>query len=283
MKIQVGDCLIEKVTEQTATLPFAALYPDHLAQMPVGLAPQLATLSIHSWVVRTGKDIIIIDTATGNQRDRDHKPLFHQLQTDYAQRLVRAGVDPHAVTLVLMTHIHTDHVGWNTHWRDGRWQPMFPNARYICSAAELARCEKNPAMQALYLDSILPLINSGQLETVAVDGSPLFAGVLRYLPTPGHSIDHASLLLSSRGQQAFFSGDVMHHPLQFQFPRWNSVFCENKALAVRSRQLAIDWCLQHQAIWFSSHFSASSCGRVISAAPELPHWMPLEAEPDAIR
>lgn len=283
MHIHVGDCLIEKVTEQTAALPFAALYPDHLAEMPVDLAQQAAELSIHSWVVRTRDDVIIIDTATGNQRDRDHKPLFHQLQTDYARHLAQAGVQPHEVTLVLMTHIHTDHVGWNTHWQDGRWQPMFPNARYICSAPELVRCQHTPAMQALYIDSILPLINSGQLETVEVAHSPLFAGVLRYLPTPGHSVDHASLLLTSGNQQAIFSGDVMHHPIQFTYPRWNSVFCENKAQAVRSRQLAIDWCLQHQAIWFSSHFSASSCGRVIAADHGLPHWMPLEAEPDAIR
>ncbi|MDE1186732.1 MAG: MBL fold metallo-hydrolase [Pantoea sp.] len=282
MPIRVGDCLIAKVTEQTAAVPFSALFPESCHEMSSAIAQQTAELSIHSWVVRSGDDIIIIDTATGNQRERDHKPQFHQLQTDYAARLAQAGVQPQDVTLVLMTHIHTDHVGWNTHWQEGRWQPMFPHARYICSALELERCQNTPAMQALYLDSILPLINSGQLETVDVDNSPRFAGVLRYLPTPGHSSDHASLMLSSQHQHALFSGDVMHHPIQFQFPLWNSVFCEDKALAVRSRQRAIDWCLQNQAIWFSSHFSASSCGRVLPADDGQLHWMPLEAEPDAI-
>lgn len=282
MPIRVGQCLIEKVTEQTAAVPFGSLYPDHRDEMSGALTQQSAELSIHSWVVRTGNDIIIIDTATGNQRERDHKPLFHQLQTDYVARLAQAGVQPQDVTMVLMTHIHTDHVGWNTHWLEGSWQPMFPRARYICSARELERCQNTPAMQALYLDSILPLLKSGQLETVDVNDSPLFGGVLRYLPTPGHSCDHASLLLTSHQQHAIFSGDVMHHPIQFQFPHWNSVFCEDKALAVLSRQRAMDWCLQYQAIWFSSHFSARSCGRVVPADNGLLHWMPLEAEPDAI-
>ncbi|WP_058972941.1 MBL fold metallo-hydrolase [Type-D symbiont of Plautia stali] len=272
MNIRVGDCLIEKVSEQTGSFPFGSLYSAHRAEMSDNFAAQLAEVSIHSWVVRAGEDVIVIDTATGNGRNRDNKPLFHQLNTPYAENLARVIVDPASVTLVLMTHIHTDHVGWSTHWLNGEWQPMFPNARYICSAKELIQCQQTPAMQALYRDSILPLIERGQLETINVDHSPLFAGVLRYIATPGHSVDHASIVLESGGESAIFAGDVMHHPVQFQHPHWNSLFCEDLPLAIASRQRVIDWCRQHQAIWFSSHFHSSSCGRV---APDG-HWIPLE-------
>lgn len=273
MTLHIGECSIDKVIEQTSSLPFAALFPAHRETMGDTLAQQPAELSIHSWVVRTARDTIVIDTATGNGRNRDNKPLFHQLQTAWPQRLAEAGVDPDEVTLVLMTHIHTDHVGWNTCWRAGRWQPMFRHARYICSARELAQCRSTPSMQTLYHDSLAPLLASGQLETIDVQRSPLFAGVLRYMPTPGHSVDHASIVLQSAGAHAVFSGDVMHHPVQFAHPQWNSVFCEDLPRAVTSRQLLIDWCISHQALWCSSHFAGSSCGRV---SPER-QWIPVEA------
>ncbi|ORM63587.1 MBL fold metallo-hydrolase [Pantoea rodasii] len=272
MTIRVGDCLIEKIVEQSATFPYGTLFKAHRAEMSDAVAAQPAEISIHSWVVRTAEHTILIDTATGNGRDRDNKPLFHQLNTPYAERLAQAGVDPAAVTLVLMTHIHTDHVGWNTHFVDGQWQPMFPNARYVCSALELQRCQNDAANEALYRDSILPLMVSGQLETVNPKDSPLYAGVLRYLSTPGHSSDHASIVLESQGECAIFAGDVMHHPIQFQHPLWNSLFCEDLPLAIASRQRVIDWCRQHQAIWFSSHFHHSSCGRVARDG----QWIPLE-------
>jgi glyoxylase-like metal-dependent hydrolase (beta-lactamase superfamily II) len=272
MTIRVGDCLITKVSEQTATFPLDVLFTPHRAEMRAELAQQPAKMSIHSWVVRTAEHTIIIDTATGNGRNRDNKPLFHQLNSPYAENLARAGVDPAEVTLVLMTHIHTDHVGWNTYQHDGQWQPMFPHARYICSARELEHCQHDTAAQALYRDSILPLIESGQLETINVQDSPLFAGVLRYISTPGHSCDHASIVLESAGESAIFAGDVMHNPIQFQHPHWNSLFCEDKVLAVISRQRVMDWCRQHQAIWFSTHFTGSSCGRVSRDG----QWIPLE-------
>lgn len=277
MKIRVGDCLIEKVSEQVGTFPFSALYPAHRAEMHDQFAAQLADISIHSWVVRTGEHTVVIDTATGNGRNRANKPLFHQLNSPYAEHLAQAGVDPADVTLVLMTHIHTDHVGWNTHWHHGEWQPMFPNARYICSERELKHCQQDTDSQVLYRDSILPLIERVQLETITIDDSPLFAGVLRYVATPGHSIDHASIVLESRGESAIFAGDVMHHPVQFHYPHWNSRFCEDLPRAVVSRRNVIDWCRQHHAVWFSSHFHGSSCGRVSRDG----QWLPLAVDSQA--
>lgn len=272
MTIHIGDYRIDKICEQSAAFPLGVLFTPHRTEMSEELAQQPAELSIHSWVIRGGEHTIIIDTATGNGRNRDNKPLFHQLNTPYAENLARLGVDPAEVTLVLMTHIHTDHVGWNTTQRDGKWQPMFPHARYVCSALELAHCQQDPAAQELYRDSILPILESEQLDTIDVQHSPLFAGMLRYLPTPGHSLDHASIVLENAGEAAIFAGDVMHHPIQFQHPDWNSLFCADKSLATLSRQRVVDWCQQHQAIWFSTHFAGSSCGRVSRDG----QWIPLE-------
>lgn len=278
MKITVGQCLIEKVTEQTIALPLRRLFPDHVSEMADYPDDASVDISVHSWLVTTPDDVILIDTATGNGRKRTHAPLFHQLNTPYLARLRQTGISPEQVTLVLLTHVHTDHVGWNTHLVDGEWQPLFPHARYVCSKRELERCQADPVQQALYHDSILPLINSGQLEVIDIEHSPLYSGVLRYMPTPGHSSDHASLTLVSDQQHALFSGDLMHHGVQFEYPHWSSVFCADKPLATRSRRQAIDWAVAHQAVWFSSHFAGSSYGRVIQTDEREYQWHMAEEE-----
>ncbi|MFC6211670.1 MULTISPECIES: MBL fold metallo-hydrolase [Rahnella] len=260
--VTVGNCRISKITEQTASFKLTSLFPDHLCDMADD-EDKYIELSVHSWVIKTASDIIIIDTATGNHRNRNNVPLFHQLNTNYLQNLKQAGFSPEDVTYVLLTHLHTDHVGWNTGGRDGKWKPFFPNARYICSETELEHCKKDEKRRELYQDSILPLIENGKLETIDIQASPLFAGILKFMPTPGHSIDHASITLQSAGEYALFTGDIMHNPVQFAYPHWNSVFCENKPLAEQSRIKAIDWCKEHHALWFSSHFPGASYGRVL--------------------
>ncbi|PKE29689.1 MBL fold metallo-hydrolase [Rahnella sp. AA] len=264
MPVTVGNCKISKISEQTASFKLASLFPDHLCDMN-GEEDKNVELSIHSWVIKTDDDIIIIDTATGNNRNRNNIPLFHQLNTNYLENLRQAGVSPDDVTYVLLTHLHTDHVGWNTDGQEGEWQPLFPNARYICSEIELKQCKTDEKRHALYQDSILPLIKNRKLETINIQTSPVFAGILKFMPTPGHSIDHASIILQSAGEFALFTGDVMHSPVQFTHPHWNSVFCENKPLAEQSRRKAIDWCKEHDALWFSSHFPKASFGRILDA------------------
>lgn len=102
-------------------------------------------------------------------------------------RISAPRVNPEDVTLVLLTHLHTDHVGWNTVWQDDRWVPLFPNARYLCSAKELSRVKNSERYRALWLDSLLPVIEAGQLETVDVATRPRVGGRIDFIPTPGHS------------------------------------------------------------------------------------------------
>ncbi|HBZ7388249.1 MBL fold metallo-hydrolase [Klebsiella sp. C80] len=257
---QTGDSLIFKVPEREISLQPAALYPEAFPVAEAEAVIQPIALSIHSWVVQTPHDLIVIDTATGNGRERGGNPLYHQLNTPYLENLSAAGVNPEDVTLVLLTHLHTDHVGWNTVWQDDRWVPLFPNARYLCSAKELSRVKNSERYRALWLDSLLPVIEAGQLETVDVATRPRVGGRIDFVPTPGHSPDHAALVLAAGDDYACFSGDLLHSPIQFAHPQWNSAFCGDPRQAEVSRREMMAWGASHHAQWFTGHFAGPSCG-----------------------
>lgn len=273
-RYRVGEAEITRVSEQIAELSGAQLFPDHQGELATADVPDELAVSIHSWIVQTPQRLIVIDTATGNDRDRGGNPLFHELQTDYAERLAAAGVDRHAVDSVLLTHLHTDHVGWNTYWDGEHWLPMFPNARYVFSAAELELWQRDPAHATILGDSIQPILDAGLAATIDPSAGTALDELLVYHPSPGHSPDHASIALMSQGEHALFGGDVMHHPIQTRYPHWNSTFCEDKPRAATSRSWALDWCADHEALYFSSHFAASSAGRITrsTADPTRYEW-----------
>ncbi|NYT44794.1 MBL fold metallo-hydrolase [Alcaligenaceae bacterium] len=225
--------------------------------MPGGI-----TLSIHSWVIRMSNRLIVIDTGIGNDRDRDGNPLFDHLHTDFDKRLAAVGVDRKDVDTVLMTHLHIDHVGWNTYHDGDSWRPMFPNARYIFSEFELRQWQQQPKRQKIYEDSIKPVLDAGLAHTLGASESVELGEGLLYMPTPGHSPGHASIILESNDEYAMFGGDLMHHPRQVSFPHWNSSFCEDKASAEVSRRHGLKWCVEHDALYFSTHFADSSVGRI---------------------
>ncbi len=229
--------------------------------------------SIHSWLVRTPHHTILIDTATGNGKPRPYAPVLDNLDEPYIARLAAAGVSPDDVDYVLITHLHADHVGWNT-TRDGdSWRPTFTKARYVFSAAELRYNEDlaagKPAAEDaartpypdVYQDSVRPIVEAGLAQPIRIDGDDFLDG-LSFVPTPGHSIDHASIRLRSRGEEALFAGDVMHHPLQVYAPDLNSCFCEYLDAARRSRRLVLEEAAERNTLVFSSHFAETGAGRI---------------------
>jgi glyoxylase-like metal-dependent hydrolase (beta-lactamase superfamily II) len=179
------------------------------------------------------------------------------------------GRDADQVDFVLSTHLHVDHVGWNTRWVNNQWTPTFPNARHFMPQREqkyFASPEnRNDPRYCVYEDSVLPFIESRRAELVIADSTEIIEG-LRFLSTPGHSLDHMSIVLESRGEKAIFGGDVMHHPLQVYFPRLNSIYCESAHPARSSRRFVLEYAAEYQATYFSTHFPESSVGRISRSA-----------------
>ena len=232
-------------------------------------------------MVQTPTHTVLIDTATGNDKLRPTAPVFHRLKEPFLERLQAIGVSPETVDFVLLTHLHADHVGWNTRLQDERWVPTFPNARYVFSDREyhynlalsrergaVARIQRQAGigtprhqpLDGVFEDSVMPIVEAGLDQRIDVDNT-LIEG-FRFHATPGHSIDHASISVTSRGETALFWGDVMHHPLQFRRPETNSVYCEFPEAAQQSRHKAMQLAAELNALVFTTHFGDSSVGKV---------------------
>jgi glyoxylase-like metal-dependent hydrolase (beta-lactamase superfamily II) len=244
--------------------------------------PNAGTLieNIHTWLVRFSGYTILVDTGVGNGKTVPAAPLFDHLDLPYLDRLLVAGVQPAEVDFVLTTHLHLDHVGWNTRYQGGRWVPTFPNAKYIFSRSEQRynaslsghkpapdlppRALGKPLRQPqphVYDESVVPVIESGLAQLIDVDGNECLDGI-SFLSTPGHSVDHASIRLRSDGQEALFVGDVMHHPLQVYRPDLVSIYCEFPAASRTSREWILSYAAENHALCFSTHFAESSAGYV---------------------
>jgi glyoxylase-like metal-dependent hydrolase (beta-lactamase superfamily II) len=188
------------------------------------------------------------------------------------QRLRAAGVQPEEIDIVLCTHLHSDHVGWNTILVDGRWVPTFPNAKYLFSRIEnnFGDPRFNPAADAdlqrgnAYRDSVLPVIEAGQ--AVLVDGDYTVDDALTIVPTPGHTVGHIALWLANSVGRAVFAGDVLHHALQIHAPHWNSKFCELPEVARTTRRLVMEQSVERGAALFPGHFGAPHVTRILATA-----------------
>ncbi len=239
--------------------------------------------STHTWLVRTEDRVILIDTATGNDKEVPSIPVLEHLNEPFLDHLKRMSISPNEVTDVLITHIHADHVGWNTYLDNGTWKPTFRNATHHFSGLEL---DYNAALSAgnrpeidrllagaalgmplhppaagVYEASVVPILNAGLAKRLEVGGNEPIPG-FQYIGTPGHSLDHASVMFEHAGEIALFWGDVMHHPLQLSNLEWNSLYCEFPEAARSARFKALEIAADSGALVFTTHFPASSVGRV---------------------
>ncbi|MGU3399924.1 MBL fold metallo-hydrolase [Brucellaceae bacterium D45D] len=239
-----------------------ALFPAHMSR-DGGIR-----LASHAWLVEGPQGRILIDTGIGAGKQRPLTPMFHELETDFLARLAEAGVRPADIDWVLHTHLHVDHVGWNTRAEDGVWLPTFANARHVFSGEEY-RYYADPVRISARTrnsflarqDSVDPIVANGQAMMISVDGSEVLPGIC-FLSTPGHSPFHASILIASEGQTALFAGDTLHHVAQVLRPQVNSVFDADPEAARTARAEVLALAAKPGVTLFGAHVSGSSVLRI---------------------
>ncbi|QLJ03108.1 MBL fold metallo-hydrolase [Streptomyces sp. NEAU-sy36] len=223
-------------------------------------------LDSHSFAFVLGGLRIVVDTGIGNGKERAN-PAWHNLRTSYLQRLADAGFPPDEVDLVILTHLHADHVGWNTREVNGEWVPTFPNARYLVSRTERefwAGQDMEEARRQMFRDSVVPVEESGQLDLVDIpaEGAGVVSG-LRLLPTPGHTPGHVAVELTDGGRRAVITGDCIHHPLQFAHPAVGACVDIDSERSERSRRALLGSLAGTDTLLLGTHFPPPTAGRVI--------------------
>ena len=278
---RVGDLTVERIEEFSSPgyppgMQFPAYTPDIFERHPDLRAldridPDTGNTfaSIHAWVLRAGGEVVVVDTASGNHKSRPDPKFarFDMLETDFLKRLKAAGVEPESVTLVVNTHMHVDHSGWNTMLLDGRWVPTFPNATYVFGAEEYRNWQPGgctataqPEGLPVIADSIEPIVAEGMVRWVG-DGDELLPGI-SFHATPGHTLGQLALRASSGGDVGWFTGDVMHRAMQVYEPGLNCFLCEDPELAGRTRARMLEIFAAENALIFPAHFDRPHAGRI---------------------
>ncbi|MET7364101.1 MBL fold metallo-hydrolase [Streptomyces sp. NPDC005562] len=271
----VGDITVHRIDETplppgTGPWLLPGATPELVARQD-WLSPDFADdkgtlrLDSHSFALTLGPLRVLIDTGIGNGKTRAN-PAWHRLRTDYLTRLAEAGFTPETVDLVVLTHLHTDHVGWNTREADGTWLPTFPNARYLVSRTEreywAAQSMDAPRLQ-MFRDSVHPVEDAGLLDLLDVPARGLdIAPGLRVLPTPGHTPGHLAVQLSSRGRGAVITGDLIHHPVQLPHPHLGSCVDTDPRQAEASRRALLSSLAGTDTLLLGTHFPDPTSGRV---------------------
>ena len=275
---QIGDIRFRRIveTEEPAfdaqfLLPDAT--PERLARHLDWLQPRFLdpatnkfVMAVQSYLVRTRHHTILIDTCVGNNKERRfHAPWAFCTGTTYLDRLAAAGLQPDDIDYVMCTHLHADHVGWNTRLIDGRWVPTFPKATYLFAEDEWRYWEGLNKKGKKYSDgciddSVLPVVEAGQAVIVASDYA--LDDEIWLEPSPGHTPGHVSIRLASQGAAAVMCGDVMHTPVQCAQPDWGAVGCADKALSARTRADFLDCYCETATLVMTAHFPTPSIGHI---------------------
>ena len=242
------------------------LFPAHMEESSGNIVA-----SMHSWLIQTEHHNILVDTCIGNDKERMPYRNWHQMNTPWLTQLIQAGVTPDDIDFVMCTHLHVDHVGWNTRLSDGNWVPTFPNAKYLFSKTEYefweaerhAKNEEtfNAVNQQTFDDSVVPIMHLAEL----VEGDyEVLADLLRIEQAPGHTPGSITLTLRSGSDSAIFTGDICHHPIQVYEPHWNSAYCEIPDQAIATRRRVLTFCSDTGASLMPAHFGPSYAGHVRS-------------------
>jgi glyoxylase-like metal-dependent hydrolase (beta-lactamase superfamily II) len=262
---------ITKVVELEATGGTKFILPD---ATPEAVAPYAwmkphfvdeagrLRMSSHALVIETPSRRIIVDTCLGNGKTRPF-PGWGDLQTAFLSDLERAGFARESVDRVLCTHLHFDHVGWNTMQENGRWVPTFPRARYLVAEQEWSywKDADDPYAPQAKQDSIVPIFEAGLVDLVGPELE--ITPEVRLIPTPGHTPGHVSVLIQSRGYEAVITGDMIHHPLQMARPEWKDSADVQSERAHATRVAFLERFADRPVLVLGTHFATPTGGRVV--------------------
>ncbi len=223
---------------------------------------------VQCFLIRSGDKNILIDTCIGNDKTHTDVPEWARLHTDFLEQLAQIGVMPADVNVVACTHLHNDHVGWNTRLDGERWVPTFPNAEYLFVRQEYPYWVQRPENQiaddrAAFDESVTPIVEAGLARLVEADHR--IDGHLRFIPSPGHTPGHVCVLIESEGRRALISGDIMHHPCQVAYPAWNSDCDSLPEQAAATRQRLLGDIAGTETLLIGSHFPNPVAARVACA------------------
>src|ERR1700744_3037015 len=277
LKFNGGNLTIQRIVEQEGQFLQAhdmlpTLTPELLAEnrqwlKAAGALDDTDTfiMAFQSYVVKTPHHPILIDSCIGNDKARPLRPKWNMKSDDtYMRALKAAGVSVGDIDYVMCTHLHVDHVGWNTRLENGRWVPTFPKARYVMADRELAywtqREKDDPSACPWITDSVLPIVAANRAQVVKSDY--VLNEALQFVPTPGHTIDHYSVLVGKGGRNAFITGDMIHSPLQGKYPELGMRVDYDSKQAGATRRKTFDRFCEEDTLMCLSHFPAPSTGRV---------------------
>lgn len=214
-------------------------------------------MPVQSFIVRTPRALILIDACVGNHKSVPWYPPWHQRTSRvYLSRMAALGVTPADIDFVLCSHLHVDHIGWNTRWVDGKWRATFPNATYLFARSEFEQSERKGS--DVFKESVLPIVEAGQ--AVLVDTDHQLDDNVWLAPSPGHTKGHVCIHLASRGLSAVMTGDLMHSPVQCPHPAWSPVFDEDASLAANTRQAFLERHCDTNTLVMTAHFPTPSVG-----------------------
>ena len=271
MNWTVGHVKITKIVELETIgstrfiLPQAG--PEQIKALP-WLTPAFATpegklkMSIHALIVETPTQRVMVDTGLGNDKNGRGVPAWNNLATPFLQTMTDAGYPPESIDIVLCTHLHVDHVGWNTSLKNGAWVPTFPTARYVFGRDEYEHWRDHsddPAHRAVFDDSVKPIIDADRADLVASDYK--LSDEITLISTPGHSPGHVSLHITSDGEEALLTGDVAHHPIQMAHLDWSSTADSDQAQSARTRQALFSRFADTPTLVIGGHFNAGHIKR----------------------
>ncbi len=275
LRWQVGDVRITRVVESEGPTPIGFLFPDcpperllqHAWLKPhfFGDDGKLRT-SIHALIVESAGKRIVVDTCVGNDKPRA-VAAWNRRQGKFLDDLAEAGYPRESIDVVLCTHLHVDHVGWNTMMKDGKWLPTFPKARYLFAKKEYEYWSQAPGEhdRAIQQDSVQPILDAKLADLVEMDHR--LTDEVWLEPTPGHTPGHVSVRISSRGSEAIITGDVMHHPAQCADLDLRTRFDVDPGAARRMRREFLEKYKDGRVLVLGTHFASPTSGRILREGP----------------